>query len=139
MARSFSKSASGPASRIRQEMPFCVKIFAAMPPECPEPTIRTSYVLTAIKLSSFDWIDGAPIVASAARAASKAVARLLRGRRPLARIHRGGPQVLVNLRDEVLERIVRKVLGPRPRHQQGPQNGVGLPIIQSAERLVKLL
>ena len=36
-------SASGPALSMMQEIPWLVRILAAMPPEWPEPTISTSY------------------------------------------------------------------------------------------------
>src|SRR6185436_20552044 len=43
LTRLCSKSDSGPALSIRQLTPCLVRMLAAMPPEWPEPTIRTSY------------------------------------------------------------------------------------------------
>ena len=33
---------------MRQDTPICVSVYAAMPPEAPEPMIRTSYSLAAM-------------------------------------------------------------------------------------------
>src|SRR6185437_11821116 len=107
-------------------MPLDVRIFAAMPPECPEPTIRTSYVFTGIYLSLADWIDWKPIIAAAAESAGEAAPRLLRSGSPLARIHSSGPKIFVYLCDELLQRVTRKIFGPGPYDEQRAQNSVGL-------------
>src|SRR5664280_1556864 len=126
---------------MRQEIPFWVRIFAAMPPEWPEPTIKTSYSLAGMVSPLVNRIDRQPVQArsSAESAPAAAPAGRRSGGAILARIPGGGLEVPVRLGDEMLDRIARHLLFPGARHQQRPEDRVRLGIVDIREAFLELL
>ena len=115
-------------------MPFCVSVWAAMPPDAPEPMIRTSYSVAAM-IVSLQRIDRKPVQALAAEAAASAAGRC---RLYCIRANSGGgANILLGGAQKARQRIGRRIVGPG--RAQRRQKSVGLDGVHVGEGFAERL